>query len=312
MSATATAITPAAPTSADGLAQNAKAIKSVTEACLKDAVLEPKLDGWRLLAHVHEDGVAVYSRSAKSYTGRLPQIEEELAALFPAGSWIDGEAVAIRIEDGLVINDWGQAQSALSSGAGKAQAAADAITFMAFDLIAYDGMDIRSLPFAKRRSALERIFDGEDTERVQLNAQVEPTDANHDALIAQGFEGSMLKSLSAPYGSGKRGAGWFKLKATATIDAVVMGYKEGKDGFAGMIGAIIFGQYDEDGTLVERGSCSGMDMRTRKQISADPDGHLGRVLEVAHMGAMPSGGLRHPQFKRWRKDKPAEECGIHN
>jgi DNA ligase 1 len=299
------------PITADGLAQNAKAVGSVKEACVANAVLEPKLDGWRLLAHIHDDGVSVYSRTAKSYSGRLPEIEQELAGLFPAGTWVDGEAVAIRIEDGLVINDWSQAQSALSSGQGKAQAAADAITFMVFDLIAYDNIDVRPLPFSKRRSALERIFDDEEVDRVQLNAQFEPTDENHEALVSQGFEGSMLKSLDAPYGSGKRGAGWFKLKATATIDAVVMGYKEGKDGFAGMIGAIIFGQY-EDGALVERGSCSGMDMKTRKKITADTEGHIGMVIEVAHMGAMPSGGLRHPQFKRWRTDKLAEDCGVHN
>lgn len=304
-------LTPLSPTSAEGLAQNAKAIKSVTEAGIANAVLEPKLDGWRLLAHIQTGRVDVYSRTAKSYSGRLPAIEKELAALFPAGTWVDGEAVAIRVENGLVINDWGQAQSALSSTAGKAEAAADAITFMAFDLIAYDDIDIRSLPFSTRRAALERIFNGEATERVQLNAQVEPTDNNHEAFIAQGFEGSMLKNLNAPYASGKRGAGWFKLKATTTIDTVIMGYKEGKDGFAGMIGAIIFGQHDKNGTLVERGSCSGMDMRTRKLISKDTTKHLGRVIEVAHMGEMPSGGLRHPQFKRWRDDKLAADCGIH-
>jgi len=29
----------------------------------------------------------------------------------------------------------------------------------------------------------------------------------------------------------------------------------------------------------------------------------GMVIEIAHMGIMPTGGIRHPQYKRTRTDK---------
>jgi ATP-dependent DNA ligase len=90
-----------------------------------------------------------------------------------------------------------------------------------------------------------------------------------------------------------------------------MGYKEGQNGFTGMVGAIVFGQYDETGALTERGRCSGMDLATRREISENRDGFLGSVIEVAHHGVIKN-KLRHPQFKRFRPDKNAEQVLIHN
>lgn len=297
---------PTAPTSAQGLAQNLKAAKTVAEAVAgHPSVLEGKLDGWRLLAHVHEDGVDVFSRTAKCYTGRLAAIEQELADNFPAGTWIDGEAVAIRVEGTAIYNDWGVAQSALSSG--KATHHADKITFMVFDLLAHGGLDIRALPFIERREALETIFDATNMERVQLNAQFRATEENHAALIAQGFEGSVVKHMDAAYASGQRGRGQFKLKATDERDVIVTGFKAGDGGFTGMVGAVTFGQM-VDGEIVERGRCSGMNMATRENMTKNPAHWLGTVIEIRHMGVMESGTFRHPQFRRPRPDKMPESC----
>lgn len=137
-------------------------------------------------------------------------------------------------------------------------------------------------------------------------------------LLAQGYEGSIVKWLDAPYRSGVRGQGFFKLKGTARIDAIVVGYEEGKGGFAGLVGALRFGQYDTNGVLVDRGSCSGMSMELRETISADRDAYLGAVIEIQHMGlqeptkANPHGSFRHPQFKRLRLDKAPESVTLHD
>src|SRR5688500_1152550 len=105
-------------------------------------VVEGKWDGWRILAHVWEEPVGIdddnvpimekrvsrYSRNGKTYNGKLPKVEAELIENFPAGTWLDGEAVAIRVEEGQVISEWKIAQSVLSKVG--AHAAADRITFM--------------------------------------------------------------------------------------------------------------------------------------------------------------------------------------
>lgn len=290
------------------LAQNAETVKKVPATA---AVLEPKLDGWRILAYVQADTVTYFTRSGNSYPAdQLPHVTAELLANFPADTWLDGEAVAIRVEGDKVINEWSTAQSVMTKLGG--HAAADKVSLMVFDLIAHAGIDARSLPLAKRRGLLELAFEKADPmEAVTLVPQTEATDENAAAYVAQGFEGAMVKAINAPYASNGRGKGWSKIKPQTTVEAVVMGYKEGQNGFTGMIGAIVFGQYDDNGELVERGRCSGMDLTTRKKITAQREDYLGAVIEVAHHGAMKN-KLRHPQFRRFRPDKKPEQVLIHN
>lgn len=301
---------PAAPTSAEGLAQNAAALKpgQTVDAFAADHFIgEPKLDGWRLLIHRAEDGVHTYSRAGKCQDGKLPAIEAEVEARFPAGTWLDGEAVAMRVESGAIVHDWNTVQSVLGSSPKKAAAKSGPISIMVFDLIAHGGTDARSLPFGKRRDLLERIFAEAKMEKLLLAPQLEPTEGSVDALLAQGFEGMVIKDRTAPYASGKRGQGWTKIKPSADEDVVIMGYKEGENGFTGLVGAVVFGQM-KDGKLVERGRCSGMDMATRKAISKDRDGWLGEVIEISRWDIMESGKFRHPQMKRKRVDKAPDEC----
>ena len=310
---TATASKHTAPTSPEKLAQNAEAPKGGARPdnfSPERFVGEPKLDGWRLLIHVADDGVHLYTRTGKSHDGSLPVIEAEVGEHLPPGTWLDGEAVAMNIEDGRVTHDWGTVQSVLGSSTEKAAAKSDKITYMAFDLIAHGGIDARSLPYEKRRDLLLRIFSKARLTRLQVVPQVEPTDASLQALLAQGFEGMVIKDTASRYASGRRGAGWVKVKPQDNLDVVVMGFKPGENGFSGMVGAVVFGQHDENGKLIETGRCSGMNMSTRLDMTQNPDSWLGRVIEIKHMGQMPSGGYRHPQFAKRRDDKPAEECQI--
>lgn len=294
------------------LGQNLKTIQTLAEAPA-NTVMEPKLDGWRIHAQVTDDGVHLYSRKGIRYDGAIPKVAEELRAHFPAGTWLDAEAVSLVIDEKGRVDDWGVTQSVMSSGS--LHPDHEKVTLVVFDLLAHRGIDARPLPYEARRRLLERAFEGTDFDAVQLSATMEPTEANHEATLAQGFEGTVVKVRSAPYASGKRGVGWFRLKPQASVDVVAMGYKPGENGFTGLVGAVVFGQYDATGTLVERGRCSGLTMRERKRISA-PDGSLredyhGRVFEMKHHGFM-KGGFRHPQWKRWRPDRSPESVEFHN
>lgn len=305
---TATVTIPEAPTDPVGLAQNAESLRSSQSLSgLGDRYVgEPKLDGWRLLLHVADDGVHIYTRTGKSHDGSLPAIEQEAAEHLPPGTWLDGEAVALSVTDGKITHDWATVQSVLGSSTSRAAALSDKITFMAFDLLAHGGIDARRLPYAKRRSLLERAV-GSGLSRIQIVPQVTVSDESLAALLSQGFEGLMAKDVTAPYSSGKRGHGWIKVKPQDNLDAVVMDFTPGANGFTGLIGAVVFGQHDESGRLVEVGRCSGMDMKTRQHMSNHPEQWVGQVIEVKHMGKMKT-GLRHPQFARRREDKAPREC----
>lgn len=315
-----------------GLAQNAEAAKDVSSLLGRgDMTMEMKLDGFRLLVHVDSGSVTPYTRTGKTQKGKLPHIEQALSSL-PANTWLDGEIVAF---DQAGLPEWGKVQTIMGSNITADQMTrASILTYVVFDMLAFDGTDIRSLPFSVRRSALETISHLFVGPHVLLSEQLEPTDANHELLVSQGYEGSIVKDKNAPYASGKRGRGWYKLKANDEADSIIMGSEPGKDSFAGMIGALVFGQWKlcdqclgyytsyPRGTramcsrchrgmiLTERGKCSGMTMKERIWFTSNIDELVANqaVISVAYMGIMPSGTLRHPQYKRLRQDKPSSDC----
>jgi ATP-dependent DNA ligase len=266
------------------------------------ALMETKLDGHRMVAYCTANGVTMYARTGVNKTGKLPAIERWLRDNVPVGCILDGEIIDPRKDGG----DWSGVQTIL--GADSKQS--NTLQFVVFDILAVMGEDVRGYTLANRRLFLEQIFAGADDtepEPVRLIPQI-PYEARHvQTLLDAGFEGAIVKDPNGKYRSGKRD--WVKIKATETVDVVVIGATEGNGKFGGQIGALVFGQY-VDGGLTERGQCSGMTDAERLAFSVMRDrGTLaGTVIEVQHMGVMPSGGWRHPQFKRLRTDKRAEEC----
>lgn len=269
------------------------------------AVAEVKLDGHRMLAFIGENGVTMYARSGVDKSGKLPAIERELADLCPVGTILDGEVVHLDAKGG----DWAKVQNVL--GAGSRQSTT--LTFVVFDMLQLMGEDIRGYTLASRRLLLEAIYNARDLagEDARFNTvlveQVPYTPEFVADLLAGGFEGAIVKSPNGSYRSGSRD--WCKIKFTATEDVVVMGATDGKGKYAGQVGALVFGQFVGN-LLREVGQCSGMTDAQREAFTTDRDAGalFGTVIEVQHMGKMPSGGWRHPQFKRIRTDKLPEQC----
>lgn len=253
-------------------------------------VIEPKWDGIRLLACKDNGRVSFYTRNGNLKT--LPQIAKALEQL-PDGTCLDGEAVCLKPVGSRIVCDWGGAQSGTSKGDDTL------LTFVVFDLLKFNGIDSRLLPLSGRRDLLEQMFDTYHFEKVSLTPQEPASQRLHDYFVEVGFEGSVLKKVTAPYRAGRNG-GWWKLKSVWTEDVIVTGYEPGTD-----VGTIFFSQYDAAGNLVVRGRCKalgGLHEHIQELIDRQ------QVIEIKHNGVMPTGGLRHPQFVRVRDDKPASEC----
>jgi ATP-dependent DNA ligase len=306
------------------LAMNAKETYNVADAAAKmrQPVLEPKLDGIRLLVHVDEGKVEMFSRAGKSKTGALPHVDAELLQLFPAGTWLDAEGVAFN-EDGS--QNWGGAQSVLGSKADRGDIDRTSVRLVVFDILALEGRDVRASAASERRRILESRFADGHKGYTMLVAQFPADQDTHDLLVARGYEGSMVKDMAASYTSGKRGWAWTKVKLIETADVVVTGFKPGQGKYVDMVGAIQFGQYveytspagDKSYKLIEeRGFCSGMTDAFRQQLTDEGlAAWKGRVIEISYRTAMrdKQTGLpnyRHPQFERVRDDKPATECVV--
>jgi len=201
--------------------------------------------------------------------------------------------------------------------------------YVVFDLLANEDRSLLDLPFSKRRAALESLLAGRDfaDAPVELMETAETTEGAQRWL--EGAEGVIAKELSAPYLPGER-KGMVKVKRVRTIDAVLVGWRPGKQ--EGTVGALILGLYDGPELRVV-GHCSGLSATEKQRLvgffaeyesgergSADPS-RWSAGKELEWVGLRPelvieidfdhvsAGRIRHgAKLRRWREDKDPLQC----
>ena len=289
----------------------------------EDYAYEIKLDGFRCIAFVDGDDVFLQSRNGKPLGRYFPELS------FAAGRYVlDGEIV-VRDADGHEDFDaLGQrihpAVSRIERLAGETPA-----VYVAFDLLAREHDSLLDAPFAERRAALEQLLGGDSFAGAPIELMPTVRTVAEAELWLAHAEGAIAKSLSAPYLPGER-KGMVKVKRVRTIDAVLVGWRPGKE--PGTVGALILGLYDGDQLRVV-GHCSGLSAAEKKRLvgflaeyesgesgSADPSRwSAGKDLEW--VGLRPelvveidfdhvsAGRIRHgAKLRRWRDDKSPREC----
>jgi ATP-dependent DNA ligase len=289
----------------------------------EDYVYEIKLDGFRCLAFVDGEDVFLQSRSAKPLGRYFPELT------LPPGRYVlDGEIV-VRGADGREDFDaLGQRIHPAVSRIERLSVETPAV-YVVFDLLARDDESLLERPLSARRAALEELlmgdaFAGAPVELMETVATVQ--EARRWLAHA---EGAIAKERSAPYRPGER-KGTFKVKRVRTIDAIVVGWRPGKE--PDTVGALILGLYDGPELRVV-GHCSGLTAAEKRRLigflapyesgergSADPSRwSSGKDLEW--VGLRPelvieidfdhvsAGRIRHgAKLRRWREDKPPAEC----
>lgn len=264
-----------------------------------DYIMEPKLDGWRLIVHHTGRGVLAYGgRNAADYSGKLPYIETEIAGCLPADTALDGELISV-IDGGSS----GAVGSVMTSTGPHIPTVADLpLKLVVFDVLRCDGQDTRGLPWHERRAILEAAnFDS--LQHVQRVETFPSSPRTYQVAVELGFEGVVCKIRDSKYVN-TRSHSWIKLKATDTCDALITGFKPGTGNRAGEVGALNVNLLDENDvdTGVET-TVSGMTDAIRANMLANPANWLGKIIEVKHNGKLPTGKVKHPRFVRLRDDK---------
>ena len=283
---------------------------------------EPKYDGFRAIVFVDGSAEAamIQSRGGKSLDRYFPELR------FPAGGYVvDGEIV---IDDPEGGQDFDALQNRIHPAQSRVQmlATETPARYVAFDVLAVDGEPWLDRSFSERRARLEELCEG----------ALDVTSLTHDAQEAAPWlrsgEGVVAKDVRAPYRPGER-TGMVKVKRLRTIDAVVMGYRPGKE--EGTVGSLILGLYDDGGKLHVVGHSSGLRAAEKRalvsRLAAYETGQRGHgdpsrwksekelewielrpelVVEVTFDHA--SGGrIRHgTRILRWREDKAPRECKL--
>ncbi len=263
-------------------------------------VAEEKLDGWRFAMHFGGDLQRVFltGRRQSKTTGKLSE-----KGLCAPQIWPGHGTIGYTVVDGEVMSPRGFRDIAgiMNVSPAKAAKRIDEIgppSYRVFDVLIFDGVDVREHSWLERQDILRRLEFGND-----LITKV-PHSRNplctYDQIVEDGGEGVILKNILAPYGEG-----WIKVKRYSTLDVVITGFKDAKMGktgkYLGLIGAALVSVYGSKGDLLEVGRVSGMTDDVRRDMSEHPDRWIGSVIEVAAQ-EFGKDRLRHPRFKRSRPD----------
>jgi ATP-dependent DNA ligase len=225
---------------------------------------EPKWDGFRTLVFRDGDEVLLQSRDEKPMNRYFPELVAPLAAALPERCVVDGEIVIVGA-DGL---DFEALLLRIHPAASRVKrlAAESPASFVAWDLLALGDEDLRAMPLAARRERLERELDG-------AAPPVHVSPATRDRALAEdwfrrfegaGLDGVMAKRLDEPYHAGERTM--IKVKHARTADCVVAGFRWHKNGAGTMVGSLLLGLYDDDGTLHHVGVTASFTNVVRKQL----------------------------------------------
>ena len=215
---------------------------------------EPKWDGFRAIAFVNGDEIFLQSRNGNPLGRYFPELR------FPPGEYVlDGELVIFgdggRQEFEVLQQRIHPAESRI-----KRLAEEMPVRFVAFDLLEHDGKSLLDEPFAKPARAAREAGD-----RSLLDLTPRTTDRAEAEPWLQGAEGVIAKELDAPYRPGER-KGMVKVKRVRTIDAVIVGWRPGKE--EGTLGSLILGLYDDDGELQVVGHSSGFRAKEKRELPA--------------------------------------------
>ncbi|MEP6854578.1 MAG: ATP-dependent DNA ligase, partial [Pedococcus sp.] len=290
-------------------------------------IVDGKLDGIRLQAHRDGDDVRLFTRSLDDITDRLPEVVEAVLALPAQRLVIDGEAIAL--DPAGRPRPFQETASRTMSSTGVTELRATTpVTPYFFDLLHLDGEDLLELPATERFARLADLVP-----QVWLVPRTTASSATEAAgffhrLVADGHEGVVVKSPSAPYAAGRRGAGWVKVKPRHTLDLVVLAVEWGSGRREGWLSNIHLGARDpaSGGFTMLGKTFKGMTdeiltWQTARflELETGRAGHVvhvrpEQVVEIAFDGIQTSsrypGGmaLRFARVIGYRDDKTAEEA----
>jgi len=281
---------------------------------------EPKYDGYRIEAILNGGDISLVTRNEKDWTDRYPSIANALSGLAVESAILDGELVAI---DRHGHSDFSTLQNAASNDNIE-------LRYYAFDLLHWNGEDLREEPLKERKKRLSKLL--KDVEEPLFYGEHTEGDGQKvlDDACDDGLEGIVSKNADAAYRSG-RGTDWIKTKCTGSDEFVVVGYRE-SDKEGRPFASLLLAEYDGD-DLIYRGRVgTGFDSeafdelqskmkrleRKTSPLASTPGDARNRavwltpklVAQIAYTERTDDGMLRHPSFLGLREDKDAEEVQV--
>ena len=261
---------------------------------------EPKWDGFRGVLENDTGELALWSRNGRPLLRYFPELRA-IGERLPPHSALDGEIVIER--DGALDFDAMQMRLHPAESRIRKLSVETPATFIAFDILLWNGEAIHDRPLKDRRIELEKratafTLSPQTMDRVLAQRWLE-------RLETIGLDGVVCKRADLAYKPGSREA-VVKVKHHKTCDCVIVGYRTNEK----RIATLLLGLYAEDGTLDFVGHTSGI----TGQLQTDLQLRLPPLVETGHLGEgrMPGGESRWSQGKdlEWVEVRPEIVCEV--
>ncbi len=285
---------------------------------------EHKWDGIRGQLVIRGHRHFVWSRGEELVTDKYPEFEP-LREVLPQGTVLDGEILAWKNGAPLAFSDMQKRIGRKTVG--KKILSDVPVVFMAYDLLEFEGHDIRQLPMSDRRSLLERLIADASNPALRLSPTLHfttwPDIVDHrEHARATSVEGLMLKRRSSTYEVGRKRGDWWKWKVDPlSVDAVLTFSMQGHGRRADLYTDHTFGLWEEGRLVTFAKAYSGLTDVEMKQVDHFVKKHTVErfgpvrqvepqlVFEIAFEGINASSrhksgvAVRFPRIVRWRHDK---------
>lgn len=296
-----------------------------------DWLVEWKWDGIRGQLIRRDGTIFLWSRGEELITERFPEIGT-LLPLLPDGIVLDGEVLSFSFGKPLPFQ-FLQTRVTRKTVT-KKQLTEAPVVFMVYDLLEYNGKDIRSYTMQERRLMLENLVASVQSPALKLSSSVEFKEwVELDVLLQtareRGCEGYMLKRKNSVYQSGRKRGDWWKWKVDPlTIDAVLIYAQKGHGKRSNLYTDYTFAVKDGDKLVPFAKAYSGLTDkeiaivdRFVRQNSIEQFGPVrtvkpALVFEIAFEGIAASSrhksgvAVRFPRILRQRTDKDVDEINT--